>query len=256
MVWCVRYQYNYGPCLHRIARYIDWTITTPLLLLQLLLGTGLPLSEIVAVIFFDLVMVGTGLFAALVPSGYKWGFFVFSCMSFFYIWGILIGTGRQSAYFISVEAGRAYTRSALFLIFVWMLYPVAWGLCDGGNVLHVSGEMIFYGSENLPSSTRRVTHLTRIHPVLDILAKPVFCTFHLYSLCDVPYEAFELKSGKVSTVASFTHVAPAMNERDKPYMTRDSADSETGNSTLNGASPAIGSGSRRVTPPVYELDVL
>ena len=118
-----------------------------MLLLQLLLGTGLPLSEIVAVIFFDLIMVVTGLLAALVPNGYKWGFFVFSCMSFFFIWGILIGTARQSAYLISAEAGRAYTRGALFLIFIWMLYPIAWGLSDGGNVLKPSGEMIFYGSK-------------------------------------------------------------------------------------------------------------
>jgi bacteriorhodopsin len=35
------------------VRYIDWTITTPLLLLELLLGTGLPLSDIILVIFFD-----------------------------------------------------------------------------------------------------------------------------------------------------------------------------------------------------------
>lgn len=28
------------------ARYIDWTITTPMLLLELLLTTGLPLSQI------------------------------------------------------------------------------------------------------------------------------------------------------------------------------------------------------------------
>lgn len=31
------------------ARYIDWTITTPLLLLEVLLATGLPLTEIFTV---------------------------------------------------------------------------------------------------------------------------------------------------------------------------------------------------------------
>lgn len=34
------------------ARYIDWTITTPALLLTLLLSTGLPMSDIVATIFW------------------------------------------------------------------------------------------------------------------------------------------------------------------------------------------------------------
>ncbi|KZV69524.1 family A G protein-coupled receptor-like protein [Peniophora sp. CONT] len=217
------------------ARYIDWTITTPLLLLQLLLGTGLPLSEIFAVIFFDIIMIVTGLVAALVPSGYKWGFFLFSCMSFFFIWGVLIGTGRQSAYFISPEAGKAYTRGALFLIFVWMLYPIAWGLSEGRNVLHPSGEMIFYG-------------------ILDILAKPVFCAWHLYSLRNVPYEVFALNSGKVSTATSFAHLSTASPVPDKPY-TGVGTDSETGNSTPTGIGRGRSS-SHRVAAPVYEPDVL
>lgn len=58
-------------------RYIDWTITTPLLLLELLLCTGLPLSEIITCIFMDIVMIVTGLVGALVASSYKWGFFTF-----------------------------------------------------------------------------------------------------------------------------------------------------------------------------------
>lgn len=33
------------------ARYIDWTITTPMLLLELLLTTGLPLSQLFIVRF-------------------------------------------------------------------------------------------------------------------------------------------------------------------------------------------------------------
>lgn len=34
------------------ARYIDWTITTPLLLLELALTTALPLSQVFGLIFF------------------------------------------------------------------------------------------------------------------------------------------------------------------------------------------------------------
>lgn len=39
------------------SRYIDWTITTPLLLLELALATGLPLPKIFNLIFLDIVMV-------------------------------------------------------------------------------------------------------------------------------------------------------------------------------------------------------
>jgi len=93
------------------ARYIDWTITTPLLLLELALTTALPLSQIFGLVFFgtftllsscrspwklssigardlladlpllfllaDIVMIITGLLGALTASRYKWGFYVF-----------------------------------------------------------------------------------------------------------------------------------------------------------------------------------
>lgn len=79
------------------ARYIDWVITTPLLLLELLLGTGLPTSDILFTVFMDVsttlstvlitrslfadrflsrqqeVMIITGLIGSLVVSSYKWG---------------------------------------------------------------------------------------------------------------------------------------------------------------------------------------
>lgn len=38
------------------VRYVDWAITTPALLLTLLLSTGLPVSDIVATIFWDEVV--------------------------------------------------------------------------------------------------------------------------------------------------------------------------------------------------------
>ena len=36
-----------------------------------------------------------------------------------------------------------------------MLYPIAWGVCEGGNVIAPDSEAVFYG-------------------ILDLLAKPVF----------------------------------------------------------------------------------
>lgn len=55
------------------VRYIDWFITTPLLLTDLLLTCGLPKPTILYVILMNEVMVVTGLVGALVKSSYKWG---------------------------------------------------------------------------------------------------------------------------------------------------------------------------------------
>ena len=48
-------------------------VTTPLLLLDLMLTAGLPWPSIIWTIFLDIVMVVTGLLGALVKSRYKWG---------------------------------------------------------------------------------------------------------------------------------------------------------------------------------------
>jgi len=161
------------------VRYIDWTITTPLLLLELLLGTGLSGGDIFTILFFDLVMIITGLVGALVRSSYKWGFFVFGCFALFYVWYGLFFSAPRSANAIGADVRTAYTRGAFFLAFIWALYPIAWGLSDGGNVISPTSEMIFYG-------------------ILDILAKPVFCYIHIFSLSKLEYGRFGLTSGKFS----------------------------------------------------------
>jgi bacteriorhodopsin len=60
-----------------------------------------------------------------------------------------MGPARFSSRNLSADAGRAYRSSAIYLSLIWMLYPVCWGLADGGNILRPSGEMIFYGGKCL-----------------------------------------------------------------------------------------------------------
>ncbi|WWC86384.1 uncharacterized protein L201_001260 [Kwoniella dendrophila CBS 6074] len=162
------------------VRYIDWVITTPSLLLTLVLGSGLPLSDIIALCYFDLVMIVTGLVGALVATSYKWGFFAFGCAALLYIWWVLAGPARSSAAALGPEFKSAFIKSAIILSFLWLLYPIAWGLADGASVISPDSEMIFYG-------------------ILDVLAKPVFTFFHLYSLSKCDLSLLQLSSGKFST---------------------------------------------------------
>lgn len=59
------------------VRYIDWFITTPLLLLDLLLTAGMPWPTILWTILIDEIMIITGLIGALVVSRYKFAYFTF-----------------------------------------------------------------------------------------------------------------------------------------------------------------------------------
>ena len=137
------------------ARYIDWTVTTPLLLLELLLATNMPSTEILFAIMLDLFMVIGGLIGSVTATSYKWGWFTGATVAMLFIFYLLMGPARQMAFRIGEDVGKPYTTSTLILLVLWTIYPIVWGVADGAYRITPDTEMIAYG-------------------VLDILAKPVF----------------------------------------------------------------------------------
>ncbi|KAH7311582.1 FDD123 protein [Stachybotrys elegans] len=143
------------------VRYVDWFITTPLLLLDLLLTAGLPWPTILMAILADEVMVVCGLVGALIPTTYKWGYFTFATVAFLYVVSVLVFDGRSHARAFGGEIQRTYMTCGVLLIGIWFLYPIAWGVSEGGNVIHPDSEAVFYG-------------------ILDLIAKPVFTGLLLF----------------------------------------------------------------------------
>jgi len=137
------------------VRYIDWFITTPLLLMDLLLTAGMPWPTVLFVVVVDEIMIVTGLVGALVTSVYKFGYFVFGCVALFYIVYHLVWESRIHARNFGKDVERAFLMTGSLTTVLWILYPVAWGLSEGGNVISPDSEAVFYG-------------------VLDFLAKPCF----------------------------------------------------------------------------------
>ncbi|KAI9064363.1 family A G protein-coupled receptor-like protein [Trametes sanguinea] len=181
----VRAEFSRGNTINRqiwYVRYIQWFITLPLLLLELLLATGLSLSDIFTTMFMAWVLVVCGLVGALVPSTYKWGYFVLGCCALLYIWYVLLGHGPRTTFAAGGVVRSGYIRSSAYLAFLLMLYPIAWGVSEGGNVISPTGEMIWYG-------------------ILDILLGPVFLFIFLWGLRSVDYGAFGLASGKYTDAA-------------------------------------------------------
>ena len=82
-------------------------------------------------------------------------------MAFFYVIYSLVFIGRNHARALGPDPARAFNMCGILTIGVWFLYPIAWGLSEGGNVIHPDSEAIFYG-------------------ILDIIAKPVFGFMLLY----------------------------------------------------------------------------
>ncbi|KAK7693474.1 hypothetical protein QCA50_003042 [Cerrena zonata] len=178
------------------VRYIQWFITFPLLLLQLLLLTGFVASDILTVMFMGIVFVVSGLVGSLVPSSYKWGYYTFGLLALFYIWYALLFRAPRTTFAADGFLRGGYMRLAGWLSFVLALYPICWAVSEGANVIRPTSEMIFYG-------------------ILDLLAGPVFLFALLWHLKDVDYNTFGFAQWKYTdptyvngAVAPRTVVAP------------------------------------------------
>jgi bacteriorhodopsin len=130
-------------------------VTTPLLLMDLLLTAGVPWPTIAWTIFMDEAMIITGLIGALTPSRWKWGWWTFGTAAMFYVFYNLAFEGRKRAKALGDDVSRVYTMCGVLTLGIWMLYPIAWGVSEGGNVISPDSEAVFYG-------------------VLDFCAKPIF----------------------------------------------------------------------------------
>lgn len=106
-------------------------------------------------------MIITGLVGALTSSSYKWGYFVFAMLALFGIAWNVLWTAREYAQRLGPRVYKTFLVCGGWTLFLWFLYPVAWGLAEGGNVIGANGEAIFYG-------------------ILDILAKVGFACILLY----------------------------------------------------------------------------
>ena len=110
------------------GRYIDWAITTPLLLLSLVSGAveghrhkrG---AMIAGLVLSDVYMIVTGLVAGWTDDPtLKWWFYAVSCLAFLAIYTLLFGPFRTLS--LSSPKGEAYRKKSLVLSAIWLAYPI------------------------------------------------------------------------------------------------------------------------------------
>lgn len=145
------------------ARYVDWSVTTPLLLLDLCLLAGLAGANILVAVVADVIMVLTGLFAAYGTSdGQKWGWYAWSCIAYLTIVYQVVFNGRGAAQSKDQKTKAFFAALAGFTFVLWTMYPIVWGIADGSQLAGVDAEIICYA-------------------ILDVLAKPVFGFWLLFT---------------------------------------------------------------------------
>jgi bacteriorhodopsin len=144
------------------ARYIDWLITTPLLLLSLCL-VGLPSKvkgrawTIATLVFLDVYMIVTGFLGALADANTKWMWYVASSVALLLIAYVLYVTIMKTVRMVGgKDLTKLYTTLAVYLSVLWVAYPVVWLLGTTGQ------NKISFNTENA------------VYAVLDLLAKVGF----------------------------------------------------------------------------------
>lgn len=107
------------------ARYVDWSVTTPLLLLDLSLLAGLAGGNILVAIIADIIMILTGLFAALTnDSTHKWGYYAIASIAYLVVVYQLAINGRVVAAAKDSKTGTFFAAIGGFTLVLWTLYPM------------------------------------------------------------------------------------------------------------------------------------
>jgi len=191
-----------------VARYIDWSITTPLLLLGLsLTALHTPFRRwamVLGLMFTDAYVIVNGLLADAAPSGsaIKWLWYLVSSGAFVFIYLCLWGAMRQEAARTGSLAARLYKQNVTFLSLAWLAYPL----------------VFLFGPEGL----RRIDPTAEVafYALLDLTAKVAFGFFSFANTRRRTSE--ELRHGEVpdhdlrpAPVAFHEQWAPGMSEREE-----------------------------------------
>lgn len=119
------------------ARYIDWTFTTPLLLVTLSL-TAMHAGEkrmgaIAGAVLADLMMILTALFfGASEVAWIKWTWFIISCVAFLGVYYVIWVSNMQANALERDDVQVAYRRNAVLLSVLWLIYPIILAVAPDG----------------------------------------------------------------------------------------------------------------------------
>jgi bacteriorhodopsin len=125
------------------AKYVFWVIAFPAIIIALGVLSGIAWATIVYNVALSWVWIIAYLVAAYTPSNYKWGFFAFGFLAHIFLLISTLTHGTTNANRVGIRGD--YLALAGGVNFLWLLYPLAWGLTDGGNYLGVTPSFIWFG---------------------------------------------------------------------------------------------------------------
>lgn len=125
------------------AKYVFWVVSFPAIIIALGVLSGISWATVFFNVVLSWIWIISYLVAAYTTSNYKWGFFAFGALAHIFLALSTLQHGMRSATRVGIR--RDYTMLTGYANFFWLLYPIAWGLSDGGNVIGVTSSFIWFG---------------------------------------------------------------------------------------------------------------
>lgn len=117
----------------QLARYADWLVTTPLLVLYLAMLSRPGRRTYVALVAADVVVIAAGVGAALVPTPEKWAFYAVGCVAYAgLLYGLLHSLPAALGEDADPRVDATFTTLRNLTVVLWTLYPVVWLLAPTG----------------------------------------------------------------------------------------------------------------------------
>ncbi|KAF7557273.1 hypothetical protein G7Z17_g776 [Cylindrodendrum hubeiense] len=195
------------------AKYIFWVVAFPVIIMALGLVSGVSWATIFFNVFLAWIWIISYLCSAYTATRYKWGFYAFGTVAYLLLAFQTMWASRSSA--DRVEVGRSHTMLAGWVNFFWFLYPIAFAVSEGGNVIGVTQSLIFFG-------------------ILDLFLVVGTAFAFLFLARDWDYGRMNLQFTQYGRVSSHGH---GMHPEKKPVTATGAPPATTANPTMHSGRP-------------------
>lgn len=141
--------------------FVDWIISTPLLLIDLAFLANMAPVQVLFLAFVDILMIAAGFGAQMADThGQRWSLFAFSCLMFAIITVTLVKylhlSAKESA---GTVEGRAYRFLSIMTLCLWAVYPLVFVLGHLDVMGHDLETLIHAGEYHTVSLLYTLVHM-------------------------------------------------------------------------------------------------
>lgn len=126
-----------------LPRYLDWLVTTPLLVLFLGMLCRAETRVYAALVGVDVLVIGAGVVAGVLPSPFSYVAYLVGCVAYVGLLYLLLVTLPRQATLHGDRVAAVFTKLRNLTVVLWTLYPVVWILGPlGVGLLQIETEVM------------------------------------------------------------------------------------------------------------------